>query len=70
MQKQKEEEEVKRLQREKAEAEDSGEFVEIDVADFPVPVAIVNERLRLFKEGEKQNKEEQQVSVYISFILV
>ena len=61
LQKQKEEEEEKRQKQEEAEAE---EFLEIDEeADKPVVPAVVNDRLKLFKEGEKQQKEKQEVCI-------
>ena len=59
LQKKKEEEEEQRLKREEAEAE-KFEDVEIEESRPEVP-AVVNDRLRIFKEGEQKEKDKQEV---------
>ena len=61
LQKQKEEELEQQRKREESEAE---QFVEIEaeVGEPEVP-AVVNDRLRLFKESEQHEKERQEVGL-------
>ena len=63
LQKQKEEEEEKRRKREEEEAE---KFVEIEAEkNGPEVPAVVNDRLKIFKESEKHEKEKQEVWEFI-----
>ncbi len=55
IEKQKEEEEERRRQREISEKESDEEFLEREAEVLP---AIVNDRLRLFKENESKEKQE------------
>ena len=59
LQKQKEEEEEQRRKREEAEAEKS-EGIETEESRPEVP-AVVNDRLRIFKESEQKEKDKQEV---------
>jgi len=60
LQKQKEEEEEQRRRKEEAEAEN---FEEIEVEEsIPQVPAVVNDRLKLFKESEQKEKEKQEIS--------
>ena len=60
LQKQKEEEEEQKRRREEAEAEESQEIKDEEASRPEVP-AVVNDRLRLFKESEQKQKEEHEV---------
>ena len=57
LQKQKEEEEEQRRKQEEAKAD---EFVEINAGVLSFE-PVVNDRLKLFKESERQEKEKQEV---------